>query len=425
MDLLNECRKELAYAVAVRRQLHEHPEPSCYELETVRFILSELEKSGIETVNIPDGGVLGFIRGGLPGKTIMLRADCDALKVMEAPDNGKGPKVCVSKSEGLAHCCGHDMHTAMLLTAAKVLAKNRDSLKGTVILMFERGEEGGGNAYYIHRYLQERRLPIAACFSQHNDPLLPVGRIAVSAGPRFAGSFVFYVRLIGKGGHGSRPDRCNNPIDCFLAVASEYKDLRMRLVAPDVMFTSSINMVRAGAAHNITPEELTFSGTARTYDFEAGIRFREKFREIIEKTCEIFDCRCEFLLWKGPTMPVINQEEAARFARTAAESAVGAENVSDNIPDLCGESFGITTAFYPSAMAAVGSGNEAEGKTFPLHSPHYDPDEDALLYGSAYYAACAFGFSEAEFSPRFKAFEGGIDQLYKLTNRPVPQHLDP
>ena len=424
-DLLRECSKAMDYAVSIRRSLHEHPEPSCHELETVRFILSELEKSGIATVNIPDGGVLGFIHGALPGKTVMLRADCDALKIAEAPDNGKGPKVCVSKIPGMAHCCGHDMHTAMLLTAAKVLAGRRDSLKGTVILMFERGEEGGGNAYYIHQYLQEHRIPVDACFSQHNDPLLPAGKIAVSPGGRFAGSFVFYVKLIGRGGHGSRPDRCNNPIDCFLAIAGEFKDLRMRMIAPDVLFTASINMVQAGSAHNITPEELVFSGTARTYDFPAGIRFREKFREIIEKNCEIFDCAHEFLLWKGPTMPVINQEEAARFARAVSEDLIGSENVSDNVPDLCGESFGITTAFYPCAMAAIGSGNAAEGKVFPLHSPHYDPDESALLYGSAYYAACACAFTDAELAFHFEAFQGGIDELFELTNRPVPLHLDP
>ena len=425
MDLLKECREELEYAVAVRRYLHENPEPAAHELQTVRFIVSELEKFGIEYVNIPDGGVLGFVRGALSGKTVMLRADCDALKMTEAPDNGKAPKACVSKVTGLAHACGHDMHTAMLLTAGKVLAKNRDSLKGTVILMFERGEEGGGNIYYILKYMQEHRITADACFAQHNDPLLPVGQIAVSPGPRFAGSFGFHIKLTGVGGHGSRPDRGNNPIDCFLAIATQFKDLRMRMIPPDVMFTASINMVNAGSAHNITPETLTFSGTVRTYDFQKGIRFREKFREIIEKNCEIFECGCEFLRWKGPTIPVINQEEATRFARAMSESVLGAENVSDNIPDLCGESFGVTTAFFPCVLAAVGSGNAAEGRAAPLHSPHYDPDEDALLYGSAYYAACAFGFTDADLSFGFEAFGEELEALYKLTNRPIPRRLDP
>ena len=425
MDLLKRCREEMEYAVAVRRRLHEQPEPFCYELQTVALILGELEKFGIETVNVPDGGVLGFLRGALPGRTVMLRADCDALRMTEAPDNGKGPKACVSKVEGVAHCCGHDMHTAMLLTAAKVLAGKRDSLKGTVIFMFERGEEGGGNVYYLQKYLQEQGIAPDACFAQHNDPLLPVGKIAISPGPRFAGSLVFHVKLTGKGGHASRPDRCNNPIDCFLAIAAQYKDLRMRMVEPGVMFTASINTVNAGSAQNITPETLTFGGTARTYDFKAGIRFREKFREIIEKNCEIFECGFEFLTWKGPTIPVINQGEAAAFARAAAEAAIGAENVCDNVPDLCGETFGVTTMLFPCAMAAIGAGNEAEGKTFPLHSPNYDPDEGALAYGSAYYAACALGFTDAALSFNFDPYGEGIDALFKLTNRPIPQHLDP
>ena len=425
MDLLNECREELEYAVAVRRYLHAHPEPAAHELQTVRFILAELEKSGIQAVNIPDGGVLGFIRGALPGKTVMLRADCDALKMTEAPDNGIAPKACVSEVDGVAHCCGHDMHTAMLLTAGKVLAKKRDTLKGTVILMFERGEEGGGNTYYIHKYLQEQRIKVDACFAQHNDPLLPVGKIAISPGPRFAGSFKFQIELTGKGGHGSRPDLGINPIDCFLAIATQFKDLRMRMIPPDVLFTASINMVNAGVAHNIIPTTLTFSGTVRTYDFHAGVRFREKFKEIIEKNCEIFDCGCAFLAWKGPTLPVINQNEAGRFAQAATISAIGADGVVDTVPDLASESFGITSAFYPSAMAAIGACNPAEGRNHPLHSPLYDPDEDALLYGSAYYATCARGFTDADISFRFTPFDEGLDGLFALTTRPIPRHLDP
>ncbi len=425
MVFLQRAKALQDYSVSVRRYLHENPEPSSYELNTVAFLEKELESMDIEYIGVPDGGVLGFIRGSLPGACVMLRADCDALRIQEAPCNAKGPKVCVSKTDGAAHCCGHDTHMAMLLTAAKMLRENRETLRGTVILLFERGEEGGGNIYHVHRYLQERKLTVDCCFSQHNDPLLPAGKIAVSPGPRFAGSFVFNIRITGKGGHGSRPDRCSNPIDCFLAIAAQYKDLRMRLVPPDVLFTASINTVQAGSAPNITPQDLTFSGTARTYDFEAGLRFREQFRRIIETNCELFGCRAEFLLWKGPTLPVINQKDAAAYARAVTEQTIGSENTEDNVPDLCGETFGVTSAYYPSAMAAIGSGCEAEGRCLPLHSPQFDPDERALPYGSAYYAACAYGFTDA--SPRidFKPFEGDIDALFALTNRPVPPHRDP
>lgn len=424
MDFLKKAKELYDYSVSVRRYLHENPEPSSFELNTVAFIQGELEKMGIKYINIPDGGILGFIHGEIPGATVMLRGDCDALKIHESADNAAGPKVCVSRKDGLAHCCGHDMHTAMLLTAAKILKDNRKTLKGTVILMFERGEEGGGNTYHIHKYLQENRIKIDACFSQHNDPLLPYGKIAISEGPRFAGSFVFNVKITGKGGHGSRPDRCNNPIDCFLAIAGEYKDLRMRMVSPDVLFTSSINMVNAGSAHNITPEELTFSGTARTYDFESGLRFREQFEKTIRMNCEIFGCTYEIILWKGPTLPVINQKDVTAYARSVTELTIGKENTVNNTPDLCGETFGVTTAYYPSAMAAVGSGNEAEGKYLPLHNPQYDPEEKALPFGSAYYAACAYMYSDSAPEINFEPFAGDIDELFRLTNRPVPRHRD-
>ena len=424
MNFLQQANELYDYSVSVRRYLHENPEPSSFETNTVAFICAELTKLGVACRSIPDGGVLGVIRGALPGKTVLLRADCDALRIQEAAENDLAPKVCVSKRAGLAHCCGHDMHTAMLLTAARLLQKERDTLKGTVLLLFERGEEGGGNVYYVHRYLQAEGLGIDACFSQHNDPLLPAGRIAVSPGPRFAGSFVFEVKLRGKGGHGSRPDRCSNPIDCFLAIAAAYKDLRMRLVAPDVLFTASINSVSAGTAPNITPEELVFSGTARTYDLESGLRFREQFERIIRMNCELFGCTFETPLWKGPTLPVINQKDVSVYARAVTERLIGEENTEDTTPDLCGETFGVTTAFYPSVMAAIGTGNAAEGRARPLHDPRYDPEEKALPLGSAYYAACAYFYSDNAPEIDFRPFAGDIDALFALTNRPIPPHRD-
>ena len=141
MEIFNEAKKNFDFAARNRRYLHEHPEMTGQEFETVKYICSELEKLGIEHVEVPDGGVVGLIHGGKPGKTILLRADVDALPILENPKNLGHDKVCISKTPGVCHACGHDAHTAMLLTEGKILHEHRDELNGTVVLCFERGEE--------------------------------------------------------------------------------------------------------------------------------------------------------------------------------------------------------------------------------------------------------------------------------------------
>ena len=211
MDILKESLALSDYTTSIRRHLHENPELSGLEFNTIKLICGELEKMGIEYVNVPDGGVLATIDGDRSGKTVLLRADCDALPIQELPDNAKKAKRVVSRCDGVAHMCGHDGHTAMLLSAAKVLNANRDRIKGRVYLMFERGEEGSGNLYYLMQYIQQNKLRIDATFAEHTDVLLNAGEISCQPGPMHAGAVGYQVTLTGKGGHGSRPDRSNNP----------------------------------------------------------------------------------------------------------------------------------------------------------------------------------------------------------------------
>ncbi|MBR4875295.1 MAG: M20/M25/M40 family metallo-hydrolase [Clostridia bacterium] len=193
MDILKESLALAEYTTAIRRHLHENPELSGREFNTIKLICSELDQIGIDYVNIPDGGVLATIDGPVPGKTVLLRADCDALPIQELPENAKQPKVCVSKVPGVAHMCGHDGHTAMLLSAAKILKANQDQIKGRVYLLFERGEEGSGNIYWVFKYFEEHGIKIDASFAEHTDTGLTPGHVACQAGPAHAGAVGYQI----------------------------------------------------------------------------------------------------------------------------------------------------------------------------------------------------------------------------------------
>lgn len=154
--------------VRIRRHMHEYPENSGVEYETVKYIASELDALGIEYVVVPEGGIIGQIHGGKPGKTVLLRADMDALPIKESKTNLTKEKVCISKNDGISHACGHDAHTAMLLAEAKILNENKEDLNGNIVLLFERGEEAGGNIRNLLPYAVETmKLKIDTCMATH------------------------------------------------------------------------------------------------------------------------------------------------------------------------------------------------------------------------------------------------------------------
>ena len=428
MDILKESLALAEYTTAIRRHLHENPELSGREFNTVKLICSELEQIGIDYVNIPDGGVLATIDGPVPGKTVLLRADCDALPIEELPHNPKQPKVCVSKVPGVSHMCGHDSHTAMLLTAAKILKANQDQIKGRVYLLFERGEEGGGNIYWIFKYFEEQGVKIDASFAGHTDVSLTPGYIGCQGGPSYAGALGYQIKITGKGGHGSRPDMSINPIDCFVSIYECIKSIRMNYVEPTVIMTNSMGMVKAGAAGNVIPQELTFGGTCRFYDAAAGNIFKTKLVEICEAQAALFDCKVEFEKLTGPTLPVINNNKLAAIGAKAIRAALGDEAVKVLPLNMGSESYSYFSTYYPSVMMAIGIGNPEKGMTIIQHNPGFDLDEDGMPYGAAAYVAAGLGFLAAdevvehESDPVLRA--KNIDELRAFTGSKTPPHLD-
>lgn len=314
MDILNEAKKNFDYMVRIRRHMHEYPENSGVEYETVKYIASELDALGIEYVVVPEGGIIGQIHGGKPGKTVLLRADMDALPIKESKTNLTKEKVCISKNDGVSHACGHDAHTAMLLAEAKILNENKEDLNGNIVLLFERGEEAGGNIRNLLPYAVETmKLKIDTCMATHVKWDVPTGTISAEPGAVFSGAYGFIIKLHGQAGHGSRPDLAHSVLDCFNNIYNHINMIRMKYVAPTDILTCSVGFVNCGTVRNIIPDELTFGGTIRTFNVDgAGTPFVKQLMDVVEKECELCQCTYEILHMPGSAVRVPEQRSLQR-----------------------------------------------------------------------------------------------------------------
>ena len=392
------AQKYQDYMVSARRYLHENPELSGREFNTVKFIMGELDKMGIEYIEVENGGVLGFIRGKAEGKTVLLRADCDALPVLEK-ENLTNSRCVWSKNEGVMHACGHDAHTAALLGAAKVLLDKKEEINGTVILCFERGEEGSGNVKYIFAYLEKNGYHIDSCFGMHTHLPLGTGKVAVNDTNACAGAFGFEITIEGRGGHGSRPDQAENPIDCFVAIYQRLQSLRLTKLGPFQPATYSVGQLSSGLQGNVIPQTLTFSGTMRYYDDSSVETFKEEFRHVVDSVCEAYHCTATYNRFAAPGFATVNDPECASFARQVFARELGEEAVTQVEPLMGSESYSQYLKQWPGCFGFLGVHNPAKGTGAANHNEKFDVDEDALATGAACHATYAIEFLESDFVP--------------------------
>lgn len=416
MTTLEMLRPFEAQMTADRRWLHEHPELSGCETETLGYIVKALEALHLGIHIVPGGGVIGVLGEGEP--CVLLRADCDALPIQENPTNLTFPRCCVSQNPGVMHACGHDAHMAMLLGAARALAAHREEIPGCVLFVFERGEEKGGKGYLEHLlpYIEEK-FAVGACYATHVRWDIPSGKIAVLDGAAMAGAFGFDVTLHGRGGHGSRPDLAVSPIDCFAAIHAQLLALRMRAAAPEQVLTYSLGLVQAGEQGNTIPETLRFAGTVRTFDTAgAGERFAKETRRIIDGTCEAQGCTAEYKHFSKPLYEVRNHPEAAARAKQAIARNVGMLALTAASPWMASESMSAYLKLWPGVLTFTGIRNEKVGAGANHHTPQFDMDEAALLPGAA--AACAFALDYLRERPAY-AFERAIVSMQDLVSRSI------
>ena len=425
---MNELGIDAAHLIEMRRYLHRQPELSGYEKNTLKFISAELDALGIPYHEVEKGGIIALITGeaGGPGvlngtlntldalgtltgggnraadvtlagggnrakdgtvRKVLLRADMDALPMEEDRNNLKQEKQVLSEVSGAAHTCGHDAHTAMLLAAAKVLQEKRGLFSGTVILCFERAEETGGpDQTYgygrLFRYMDENGLSPDACFALHVDPDLACGHISAEPGGVYAGGFGFGVSIKGSGGHGSRPDKANNPLDCFLSFYQTLQGMPMRQLDPFAMLTFSIPFVRMGDTANVISEELYFEGTARSLSKATLTAFKDRFFELLQGTCGLYGCSYEVKM-QWLTDPVVNRASDAERIRELTVRHLGKDSYEAAPPTLSSETFAHYTDHYGGAIAFLGVKDEELGSGAPIHSPQFDLNEEALTAGAA------------------------------------------
>lgn len=375
------------YVIRMRRYFHAHPELSGKELKTSAAIRAELDADGIEWrscgKSLPQG-TLGTIKGDLPGKTILLRSDIDALPITEATG-----LPFASENPGVMHACGHDNHIAMLLTAAKILAANRHELRGTVKVLFQPSEEVGIGALDM---IEDGALEgVDAAFGMHVWPELASGRVSLEPGPRMASTDRFRIDIQGKGGHAAAPHLCVDatPAAAFLAV--NLQTLVSRSISPASSAVLTIGSLHSGSRWNVTSGSAYLEGTVRCFDEETRKTIREGMKRMADRVAAAHGCTAETTYtWLSDA--VINDPAITAVAAGAAAEVLGPDGLASVSPTLVGEDFAVIMHRVPSAFGFFGIRNEAVKAAFPLHTDRCTSDESGLIGGALIFVKTAYNF---------------------------------
>ncbi len=380
------------YVVECRRRVHRLAELSGEEVQTAAFIEGELDDMGVAWSNPTPTSVLGVLESGRPGRCVALRADIDALPIVESPENLAGSRTCVSENPTTCHACGHDGHTAMLLGTSHALSRLRDEgcLDGTVLLCFESAEETMSGYEPMLKALES--YPVEAVWGMHLYADLESGKICVDAGPRMAGAAALDVVLHGTGGHGSRPDMARNPVFAAANLLNNLAVAWVNQLAPDESVTLGATTIEGGGRFNIIPEEARIKGSLRYFNGEAGKKALEIVRHVSEHTAAMYGCEADVSGSQELCRPVVNDGAASTLATEALREVLPDSAVIPFDPWFGSESFGFYLGRYPGVFAHLGIANPEYGSGSPHHTPRFDVDEGVLKLGvmATLAYACAY-----------------------------------
>jgi amidohydrolase len=369
---------EIEELIQVRRDLHAHPETAFEEVRTADIVAGKLRALGLDVrTGVGQTGVVATIPGGRPGRTVLLRADMDALAIQE--ENEVPYR---SQAEGRMHACGHDCHVSMLLGVARQIVRQASTLPGVVKLCFQPAEEGRGGAYAMIRDGVLRDPPVEAAFGVHVWQDLEVGNVGVTSGPWMASVDEFEVTLTGKGAHAAAPQQGIDPVVALAHVITALQTIASRGIDPLLEVVVSVTQVRAGTAFNIIPESAWMNGTVRTFDPALWEELPGRFERIVRGVAGALGCTAE-VNYQRINRPTVNDPAMAELARAAAAEVVGAGNVVTHIRTMGGEDFSAFLHEVPGAFLAIGSRNTARGLVHMHHHPRFDVDEDCLEIGAA------------------------------------------
>ena len=359
--------------------LHRHPELSMKTERTSRFVQAELERLGFAWERVGTHSIVAFWETGRPGKTLLLRADMDALPLDEEPQNDRRPKAAVSENPGVCHACGHDAHTAMLLGACRVLKGMEEELSGKLYIVFEEAEENGGVCDEMEAYFADIHLDGA--WAIHVYAKLDTGKISVTPGQRMAGFGQFAFKVHGKGGHSSRPDLCKNPIFVTSAILQNLQSAWVNMRDVTKVVPLSVGIIQSGTKPNIIPETCEFWGSIRYFEVETGRRCQEIIKQVTEDTAKVFGCEVERFGYIFGENIAETDPACSALATRALSDQLGAEALQDTDPWYASETFAIYTRHCPGVFAFLGCKNEEAGYTADHHHPRFEVDPDCLLMG--------------------------------------------
>ncbi|MER2089530.1 MAG: amidohydrolase [Sporosarcina sp.] len=370
---------------ALRRKLHSEPELSFEEVKTTEFVCAYLDELGISYRKTEPTGVIAEIKGALPGETVALRGDMDALSVEQL--NTHVPYA--SKIDGKMHACGHDAHTSMLLIAAKALSDVKDELSGNVRLLFQPAEEIAQGAKAMVD--QGAMDGVDNVFGIHIWSQMPTHKIACTPGPSFAAADIFKVHFTGKGGHGAIPQDC---IDAALVASSFVMNVQTvvsRTIDPQQAAVLTVGKMEVGTRFNVIAENALIEGTVRTFNQNTRNHIETSISQYAKSVADMYGATAEVEYIRG-TQPVVNDEESARLVQQVAAEAFGPDVVFDEKPTMGAEDFSFFLDKAPGSFALVGSGNPKKDTEWSHHHGNFDIDEDALATGAELYAQYAWAY---------------------------------
>lgn len=375
------------YMVQTRRYLHKNPEVSFKEYDTTDYIIHELKKIGLKAERPLETGCVAVIKGKPSDRVIALRADIDALEMEE---EGEAKKEFFSERPGAAHCCGHDAHTANLLGAANIINDLRDELEGTIVLVFQPGEEtlpGGGRLLTETGYLQE--LGVQEIYGLHMNPDYSPGKVALREGPIMARPDEFEIGITGRGGHAASPHTTVDPIVVMAQIITQFQTIVSRSIDPAEPAVVTVGRVRAGSTYNVIPEKAEMIGTVRTFSRDTANRISDQMKRILEGAAASTGITFTFSFNEGYPA-VVNDPECTRKLVRISEKLMGADSVTEmEKPLMAGEDFSFYQQQFPGAFFMLGSGSDKADSKWSWHHPRYNIDEDAFLTGSALMAGIA------------------------------------
>ena len=371
----------------LRRDFHRHPELAFQEVRTAGIVARELNALGLEVHSgIAKTGVVALLEGARPGPVLLLRFDIDALPIVEET----GAEY-ASQNPGVMHACGHDGHTAIGLSVARLLHNHRQELSGTVKLVFQPAEEGfGGAETMIAEGVLENPKP-ELTLALHLWNHAPVGWLGIASGPTMAAADVLRIKITGKGGHGAMPHEAVDPVLASAYVLTALQSVVSRNVPPLQAAVISVTMLRAGEAFNVIPPQVEMQGTVRTFDPAVRERVVQRIHQVVEQTASGLGCQAEVEV-KSLTPAVINDPTIAeRVAKVAADLFPGSQ-IDRHCQAMGSEDMAFMMQQVPGCYFFVGSANDAKGLNASHHHPKFDIDEDVLPQAVALMTAAAYDY---------------------------------